>query len=146
MSLFAQWGTRQAALFTFPQSPKHIALYQKFGFWPQYLTLVMSKPVERTTTAGRWSTYSEIPLHARETCLATCRALTRAVYPGLEVQSEIQAVAAQQLGDTILIHDGTDLVAFAVCHLGRGSEAGIGAAQSLPLARSLRSSGKCTRH
>jgi GNAT superfamily N-acetyltransferase len=128
MGLFAQWGTRQAGLFTFPQSPKHIALYQKFGFWPQYLTPVMAKPVGRATTAERWSTYSEVPLHARETCLATCRALTRAVYPGLDVQSEIQAVAVQQLGDTVLIHDGTDLVAFAICHLGRGSEAGTGAA------------------
>jgi GNAT superfamily N-acetyltransferase len=127
MGLFAQWGTRQAALFTSPQSPKHIALYQKFGFWPQYLTPVMAKPVGRTTSE-RWSTYSEVPLHARETCLATCRALTHAVYPGLDVQREIQAVAVQQLGDTVLIHDGTDLVAFAICHLGKGSEAGSGAA------------------
>lgn len=128
MGLFTQWGTRQAALFTFPQSPKHIALYQKFGFWPQYLTPVMSKPVGRATTAERWSTYSEIPLHARETCLAACRALTHAIYPGLDVQCEIRAVVEQQLGDTVLIHDGTDLVAFAICHLGRGSEAGTGAA------------------
>ena len=43
--LFGKWGTRQAGLFTFPQSPKHLALYQKFDFWPQYLTPVMSKPV-----------------------------------------------------------------------------------------------------
>lgn len=128
MGLFAQWGTRHAALFTFPQSPKHIALYQKFGFWPQYLTPVMSKSVGRATTAERWSTYSEIPVRARETCLAACRALTHAVYPGLDVQCEIRAVVEQQIGDTVLIHDGTDLVAFAICHLGRGSEAGTGAA------------------
>src|SRR2546422_11558182 len=31
---------------SFPHSPKHVALYQKFGFWPQALTAVMSKPVE----------------------------------------------------------------------------------------------------
>ena len=128
MGLFAHWGTRQAALFTLPQSPKHLALYQKFGFWPQYLTPVMSKPVGGATTAGRWSTYSEVPVHALETCLTTCRALTHAVYPGLDVGGEIRAVAEQQLGDTVLMHDGTDLVAFAICHLGRGSEAGTGAA------------------
>ena len=67
-------------------------------------------------------------MHARETCLTTCRALTHAVYPGLDVGGEIRAVAEQQLGDTVLMHDGTDLVAFAICHLGRGSEAGTGAA------------------
>lgn len=36
MDRFAQWGTRQAALFTFPHSPKHIGLYRKFGFRPQH--------------------------------------------------------------------------------------------------------------
>ena len=128
MDLFAQWGTRNTGLFTFPQSPKHIALYQKFGFWPQYLTPVMAKPVGRATAAEGWSTYSEVPSHARATCLAACRALTDAVHPGLDLQSEIQAVAVQHLGDTVLIHDGPELVGFAICHIGKGSEAGSGAA------------------
>ena len=47
MGLFEQWGTRQAALFTFAHSPKHTALYQKFGFWPQFLTPVMAKTLEQ---------------------------------------------------------------------------------------------------
>ena len=34
----------------------------------------------------------------------------------------------QRLGDTVLVHDGAELAAFAVCHLGKGSEAGSGAA------------------
>ncbi len=128
MDLFAQWGTRQAALFTFPNSPKHIGLYQKFGFWPQFLTPVMSKPVGRPTAAGPWSTYAAVPVQARPACLTACRTLTEAIYPGLDVQAEIEAVARQQLGDTVLLHDGTDLVALAICHLGTGSEAGAGAA------------------
>ena len=48
MDLFDQWQVRQAGLFTFPQSPKHIGLYQKFGFWPQYLTPLMERPVTPT--------------------------------------------------------------------------------------------------
>ena len=39
-----------------------------------------------------------------------------------------QAVEQQRLGDTVLVHDGADLAAFAVCHIGKGSEAGSGAA------------------
>jgi GNAT superfamily N-acetyltransferase len=31
------------ALFTFPHSQKHVGLYQRFGFWPRFLTAVMSK-------------------------------------------------------------------------------------------------------
>jgi GNAT superfamily N-acetyltransferase len=124
MRLFEQWGTRQAALFTFPHSPKHIGLYQSFGFWPQYLTPVMSKTLAPAIKTEGWSKYSQLPVELREACLADCAALTDTIYPGLDVRSEIQAVAAQNLGDTVLMHDHGRLVAFGVCHLGKGSEAG----------------------
>lgn len=45
-------------------------------------------------------------------------------YPDLDLGGEIDAVRAQGLGETVLIHDGDDLVAFAICHIGPGSEAG----------------------
>ena len=45
MDLFHQWGVREAGLFTFAHSPKHIGLYQKFGCWPRFLTAIMSKSV-----------------------------------------------------------------------------------------------------
>jgi hypothetical protein len=45
MALFTDWGLRQAGLFTWPESPKHVHLYQKFGFWLQYLVPLMSKAV-----------------------------------------------------------------------------------------------------
>ena len=41
-----RWGTAHAGLFTFAHSQKHVGLYQKFGFWPRFLTAIMSKPVE----------------------------------------------------------------------------------------------------
>src|SRR2546428_705102 len=52
VALFEPWRIRQAGLFTFPQSPKHVALYQKFGFWPQALTAVSSKPGEPPQESG----------------------------------------------------------------------------------------------
>src|SRR5690349_18817511 len=45
MDLFDRWGLRHAGLFTFPNSAKHLALYQKFGFWPRFLTALMEIPV-----------------------------------------------------------------------------------------------------
>ena len=128
LALFERWGSRQVGLFTFPHSPKHLALYQKFGFWPQYLTSVMAKPVGPSACVGGWSTYSGLPTDTRETSLAQCRRLTNAVDSGLDLSCEVQAVAAQQLGDTVLVHDDTELVGFAICHVGKGSEAGSGAA------------------
>jgi GNAT superfamily N-acetyltransferase len=46
MARFTEWGTQQAGLFTFPNSPKHHALYQKFGFYPRFLTFIMAKPIQ----------------------------------------------------------------------------------------------------
>ena len=47
LDLFEKWGVREAGLYTFAHSPKHIGLYQKFGFWPRFLTALMSKDVSR---------------------------------------------------------------------------------------------------
>jgi GNAT superfamily N-acetyltransferase len=128
MDIFERWETRQAALFTFPQSPKHIALYQKFGFWPQALTPVMVKPIAAAAKAASWSSYSEARPAARAAQLAACDALTDAVHTGLSVANEIRAVAEQGLGDTLLVEDGDRLAGFAVCHVGARTEAGSDAA------------------
>jgi predicted N-acetyltransferase YhbS len=124
LDLFAAWAVRHEGLFTFAHSPKHIALYQRFGFWPRFLTAIMSKPVStapRTTDASR---YTEIPLSQREECLHACREMTDAIYEGLDLEREIRAVDAQKLGDTILLWDAARLDALGVCHCGPGSEAG----------------------
>ena len=65
IELFSKWNTKHAGLFTFAQSPKHIALYQKFDFWPRFLTAVMSKDVISKKNNGirsnlKWSRYSKL--------------------------------------------------------------------------------------
>jgi hypothetical protein len=124
--LLDNWALRQSALFTFPQSPKHIALYQKFGFWPQYLTPVMSKPVCEGASKGPWSCYSKLSSEEQSSNLSECAALTSKVFDGLDLASEIRAIAEQHLGETILLEDESGLAGFAVCHIGKGSEAGTG--------------------
>src|ERR671911_1747546 len=62
IQLFSKWNTKHAGLFTFAQSPKHIGLYQKFDFWPRFLTAIMSKEVTRSGQKAsnlKWSRYSE---------------------------------------------------------------------------------------
>src|SRR5947209_214045 len=51
MELLESWGVRHAGLFTFAQSPRHVNLYQKFGFWPRFLTAIMSKRVSQSTNS-----------------------------------------------------------------------------------------------
>jgi RimJ/RimL family protein N-acetyltransferase len=114
----------QAGLFTFAGSPKHIALYQKFGFWPQYLTPVMAKPVETQGIRKTPSRFSALSSDERVRCLAQCAVITDRIFPGLNVATEIRSIAEQQLGETILVHDDGGLAGFACCHVGAGSEAG----------------------
>jgi GNAT superfamily N-acetyltransferase len=126
MALFEQWGTRHTGLFTFPQSPKHVGLYQTFDFWPRFLTPVMSKAVGGAGSATGWSRYGEASEPERERALVACRELTGAIYDGLDLTAEVRAVEAQGLGETVLLDGGGRLDGFAVCHCGPGTEAGGG--------------------
>jgi hypothetical protein len=127
MELFDGWGTGNVGLFTFSQSPKHIALYQKFGFWPRFITSIMTKPVEAPTAREGWSTVSDRGSKGLKKAVAEVRALTDGVYPGLDVSLEVTSVASQGLGETLLLEDESGLAGFAVCHIGSGTEAGSGA-------------------
>lgn len=118
VELFAERDVRDAALFTFVQSPKHLALYQKFGFWPGFLVGMMGKKVG-INAESLWAKYSD-------DAAGECRALTDAIYEGLDVSAEIRAVEEQGLGETVLVWGGDVLEAFAVCHCGAGTEAGAG--------------------
>ncbi|HUK26820.1 MAG TPA: GNAT family N-acetyltransferase [Candidatus Acidoferrales bacterium] len=121
--LFDEWKIRHAALFTFAHSPKHLGLYQKFGFWPRFLTPLMSKTAKSNGVEG-WTKFSEVPNVEKEHILESCRSVTGSVYEGLDVEREITSVQKQQLGDTVLLWDGKSMVGFAVCHCGAGTEAG----------------------
>jgi RimJ/RimL family protein N-acetyltransferase len=122
MDLFAQWGVREAGLYTFAHSIKHVGLYQRFGFWPGFLTVLMSKdagPGRRPCV--RLSTLDKA---GRADAENACRRLTDSIYAGLDVSCEVRAVEEQDLGETVLLWGGDALDGFAVCHCGEGTEAG----------------------
>jgi GNAT superfamily N-acetyltransferase len=126
LDCFARWGTAHAGLFTFAQSTKHVALYQRFGFWPRFLSAVLAKPVAAPAAPAPWAAFSSIPEAERKTAVDACRGLTDAVFGGLDVSIEILAVADQRLGDTLLLWEDVGLAGLAVCHAGPGTEAGSG--------------------
>ena len=122
MDLFSKWGVREAGLFTFAHSPKHVGLYQKFGFWPRFLTAIMSKRVDaHKLTPLKLSTLIEAD---QDHAIGACRRLADSIYEGLDVTREINAARAQNLGETLLSWEGDALEGFAVCHCGEATEAG----------------------
>ena len=127
MECFAGWRIRHAGLFTFAHGASHVHLYQKFGFWPRFLTAIMSKPVTETRPAGHWSRFSAMAPGDRLEAIRAAGELTSRLYDGLDLAGEIRAVHSQNLGDTVLIWDDAGLAGLAICHRGPGSEAGSGA-------------------
>src|SRR5688572_10387827 len=79
---FDTWDTRHVGLFTFSDSAKHIALYQKYGFYARFLTAIMSAKAVRQTAAG-WLRFSELSQVQREEALQLCRDVAETVCPGL---------------------------------------------------------------
>ncbi|HEU5446666.1 MAG TPA: GNAT family N-acetyltransferase [Nitrososphaeraceae archaeon] len=132
MEIFKELKTKHIGLFTFSHSPKHIHLYQKYDFWPRFLTAVMSKPVksEYAKKAGQekknWTKYSDIQKEQTSEILDRCSTLTDSIYDGLDLRIEILSVANQKLGNTILLTDSKSnrLVGLAICHCGPKTEAG----------------------
>jgi len=126
LETFARRGTQHIGLFTFGHSPKHLALYQKFGFWPRFPTAIMAKPVGSADSRIAWSVSSELTGEAQETCVEACRELTDVVHRRLDLSLEIRATAQHHFGDTVLLWEQNTLVGFAICHCGPDTEAGSG--------------------
>ena len=128
MELFDEWGVSHAGLFTFANSTKHVSLYQKFGFWPRFLTCLMDLPIPTDVAPPsiHWTQFGELIADEKAHALRACRDLTNSIYEGLDVEREVRAVDEQKLGDTVLTWHGDSLSGMAVCHAGPGTEAGTG--------------------
>src|ERR1700733_3408572 len=81
MAVFERWGLQHTGLFTFAQSAKHVGLYQKLGYWPQYLTAIMVRSPDPDRTPQSNSSDAPVLLSTlkkreREQTIAACKKLT----------------------------------------------------------------------
>lgn len=129
MTIFDRWGLRHTGLFTFAHSAKHVGLYQSFGYWPRYLTAVMTftPQAQRAPAPVLLSTLKK---EQREQAIQACAKLTHRIDKGLDLTGEIRAILAQHTGDVVLTYTRGTLDAFAVCQHGPGSEGGEKSATS----------------
>jgi GNAT superfamily N-acetyltransferase len=127
MPVFAHWNCRLVGLFTFPESVSHVRLYQSAGFWPRHLTAIMARAVTAPSPVPDALSLIE-NLGDRRDLIEQCAALSDSIFAGLDLTREIEMVVEHGLGDVILIAEGSHIAGFAVCHSGKGSEAGSGSA------------------
>src|SRR5271168_5236971 len=90
MTIFDRWGVRHTGLFTFSHSAKHVGLYQKFGYWPRYLTAVMTLGPEANLAplavgAKAPELLSGLKKSQREAGIAACGKLTHKIDKGLDL-------------------------------------------------------------
>jgi GNAT superfamily N-acetyltransferase len=124
MVIFERWGVRHTGLFTFAQSARHVGLYQKFGYWPRYLTAVMTHTPETGASSTAPALLSVLSRSQREEAIQACAKLTHKIDKGLDLSDEIRSVMAQGTGDVVMSWTRGVLDAFAVCLNGPGSEGG----------------------
>jgi len=125
MTTFEKWGVRHTGLFTFASSPKHVGLYQKFGYWPRSLTAIMTRTPESEKAGSQaGSLLSSMDKSCRERTIEACRRLTGRIDKGLDLSGEIREVLAQRTGEIVVTQTRGVPDAFAVCLHGPGSEGG----------------------
>ncbi len=120
---FDLWKCTASGLFTNPSSPRHIRLYQEFGFWPRALTLVMSRKPDRIGKASPAYTTMSRASSPRATIIEAIARTTERTYAGMDLSCEIERMLDAGHGD-VFYRSYPDGVDFALCHYGLGSEGG----------------------
>jgi ribosomal protein S18 acetylase RimI-like enzyme len=122
---------------TYPYSPKHLMLYQKFGYKPKGLVAITAKHLDRREivhatkpakpglTIRRYSSLEEVK---KKPAMLKFRRIANGVWRGMDVSKEVEIVDGLALGDTVLLDKGRELIGFAIVHMPPNSEAPHGAA------------------
>ena len=76
------WKLRRSGLFTFAHSAKHVGLYNKFSFWPGYLTALMRHAPVTSARASKGSApvlLSALKKSQRDEAISACARLTNRI-------------------------------------------------------------------
>lgn len=124
LEVSAEWDVTSVGLFTLPESPKHLRLYRKHGFWPGSLTALTEKRL--APRAAEAETLGGLDTHARTAAVEGCRAVSSMLCDGLDLTGEVECLANPDIGDVVIVREDGRVAGFALCHVGAGSEAVTG--------------------
>jgi GNAT superfamily N-acetyltransferase len=107
-------GATTIGLETMPRTVDNIGFYSRIGLVPGHLTVTLVHDVPRRATAEAelLSGTEGAPDHG----VAECRRLVESLLPGVDFTREIALTRELAIGDTTLIREGGELVAFALWH------------------------------
>jgi hypothetical protein len=107
-------GATTIGLETMPRTVDNIGFYSRIGLVPGHLTVTLVHDVPRRPSA-------EPALLSRaggasDSGIVECRGLVQSLLPGVDFTREIALTRELAIGDTTLIREGQELVAFALWH------------------------------
>jgi hypothetical protein len=107
-------GATTIGLETMPRTVDNIGFYSRIGLVPGHLTVTLVSDVPRRAS-GDVELLSRSAM-APEQGFAACRRLAQSLLPGVDFTREIALTRQLAIGDTTLIRDGQELIAFALWH------------------------------
>jgi hypothetical protein len=112
-------GAKVIGLETMPRTMDNIGFYSSLGLNPGYLTLTVT--IEGEFSAPQPMGISSVRLGGLEpnevdSAINQCLTLTQELLPGYDFSREIRLTEELALGDTIMLHSGGRIAAFAICH------------------------------
>jgi GNAT superfamily N-acetyltransferase len=107
-------GARTIGLETMPRTVENIGFYSRLGLVPGPLTVTLVHDVPRP--AGAPPELLSASGHQLARRLEECRRLTGELAPGVDFSREITLTRDLGIGDTTLLRDGGELLAFALWH------------------------------
>ncbi|CAN5822124.1 hypothetical protein BH24GEM1_BH24GEM1_24960 [soil metagenome] len=107
-------GATTIGLETMPRTVDNIGFYSRIGLVPGHLTVTLVHDVPRRAAAE--AELLSISPVGTERGIAECRQLAGALLSGVDFTREIALTRDLAIGDTTLVRDGGELVAFALWH------------------------------
>ena len=109
-----QKGARVIGLETMPRTMDNVGFYSTLGFVPGHLTLTLT--LEAARAGIQATTIASLNPHERELALRQCRAMLEQLASGYDYTREILLTEQHDLGDTLFVRKGFDVLSFAICH------------------------------
>ncbi len=107
-------GATTIGLETMPRTVDNIGFYSRIGLVPGHLTVTLVRDVPRRAPVE--GEHRPPGGEALDLDLAECRSLAGALLPGVDFTREIALTRELAIGNTTLIRDDGELIAFALWH------------------------------
>ena len=119
IEMLREMGATVIGLETMPRTMDNIGFYSSLGMTPGFLTLTVTVDgVFGASMGGRLHTMrlGSLVGEELEQAIQLCRSLATSILDGYDFTRELRLTEDLALGDTIMLFDGSELIAFAVCH------------------------------